>query len=201
MKRAIKECRAVLRPVQVELQPSREWLQQQAREHGLKYLLAHADDGVIWGRLDGEVLRIARDAAGQHADALACSPPLRVETLQQARLFGELAELLVWREDAGWKARLIRDEATEQITWKEAIDEYQLLWGTHGTALEMDFTLFRDGAQGLRHAVPVVLAIGAADVKAAPPRLLVRHYLADEDFARIVASRLVDLEPDKEDRS
>jgi hypothetical protein len=65
----------------------------------------------------------------------------------------------------------------------------------------MDFTLLRDGAQGLRHAVPVALAIGAADGKATPHRLLVRHYLADEDFARIVASRLVDLKPDNEDRS
>jgi CRISPR-associated protein (TIGR03984 family) len=199
MKRALKECRAALQPVQVE-SPTRDWLQQRARDHGLKYLLAHADDGVIWGRLDGEVLRIARDAAGENREAFACSPPLRVETLQQARLFGELAELLVWREDAGWKARLIRDEVAEQIAWKEAIDEHQLLWGTHGTALEMDFTLFRDGTQGLRHALPMALVTGAADGKATPHRLLVRHYLADEDFARIVASRLVDLVLDQGDR-
>src|SRR5437879_2621870 len=100
MNRTIKECRTVLQTVPVE-SPSRDWLQQQARDCGLKYLLAHADDGVIWGRLDGEVLRIARDVAGQNPEALACSPPLRVETLQQARLFGKLAELLVWREEAG----------------------------------------------------------------------------------------------------
>ena len=32
------------------------WLVTQARTHGLRFLLAHADDGVIWGRVDGTVL-------------------------------------------------------------------------------------------------------------------------------------------------
>ena len=32
-------------------EPTR-WLSQRMRTHKLKYLLAHADDGVIWGRLE-----------------------------------------------------------------------------------------------------------------------------------------------------
>src|SRR5262249_20518527 len=126
------------------------------------------------------------------------SPPLRVQALQQVRLFAQHAELLVWRGEGGWQARLIRD-GSDGNGWVEAVDERQLLWGTHGTRLDHDFTLLRDGAQGLRHAVPLALPIGPKG-DAIPPRLRVRHYLANESFARVVASRLVDLEPDKEDR-
>jgi hypothetical protein len=30
----------------------KQWLIKQASESNLRYLLAHADDGVIWGRFD-----------------------------------------------------------------------------------------------------------------------------------------------------
>jgi hypothetical protein len=81
-----------------------QWLSQQMYAHGLKYLLAHADDGVIWGRLDDEELITSHDVAPEY------SPPLRAATLQTVRLFARAGELFVWRDEAGvWTGRLIAE--------------------------------------------------------------------------------------------
>lgn len=175
------------------------WLEGKAKAHSLRWLLAHADDGVIWGKVDaGGALHTSHGAAKGNAIAETVCPPLRLATLQQARLFGDNAELLVWRDgDNALRARLIVDLKEGDATdgqpaglpdWMMAFDEPQLLWGTRGIALAPDFTLLEDGAQGLRHAVP--LPSGSLNL---PAQIDVRHYLAQEDFARVVVSRLVDL--------
>lgn len=192
MKREIKQHRAVVEPVVVDsLGDVKGWLQEQADKHNLKYLLAHADDGVIWGKVDTNGRLVTSDSVAPEV-----SPQLRAETLQQARLFAEHAELLLWRDgDNQWHARLIRDAAKgETATFTDAIDEPQVLWGTDPQPLGNDFTLMTDGAQGLRHAVPLRVE-GKFDEASRPLRLLVRHYLKDDDsgFTRIVASRLFDL--------
>jgi CRISPR-associated protein (TIGR03984 family) len=108
--------------------------------------------------------------------------------------------LLVWRDGEGnLQARLIRDkQSNEQSDWDDSLDEPYLIWGTHGIELPNEFTLLRDGSQGLRHAVPCKLVLGE-DGTTTPPRLVVRHYLAKEDFARIVVSRLIGLCEEKKD--
>jgi CRISPR-associated protein (TIGR03984 family) len=200
--RRIKPHPAVAEPVPVTaLDSVKDWLQQQATQRQLPWLLAHADDGVIWGRLVEGRLVTAHDVAQGDAAALPYCPELRTVTLQQARLFGDQAELLLWRDGENiWHARLIRDadQATgDNADWLDALDEWQMLWGTHGKPLANNFTRLWDGAQGLRHAVPMSLTL-ANGGKTTPPRLHVRHYLAkDEDFARIVASRLVSLEKEE----
>jgi len=124
------------------------WMLDRAQEFGLRYLLAHADDGVIWGRVDDENgllnLITARDAASEYdrqsrpAEPISIyCPALREVTLQQARLFSETAELLIWREDIQtWQARLIQDvcDPTE-ATWDESYIEPQMLWGNQGLDL------------------------------------------------------------------
>ncbi len=157
-----------------------------ARRHGLRWLLAHADDGVIWGEILESGLHLSSDAFPE------VSPPLRTVTLQQARLFGSQAELLIWRDGAAWRARLIRDISAEQEGEKFCEETY-LLWGTHVEERRNGFALLREGRQGLRHAPPL-------PENAKPPaRLRVRHYLAyDEDGqAYIACSRLVDLEVER----
>src|SRR5437879_2532631 len=72
-----------------------QWLCQQMRSHTLKYLLAHDDNGVIWGLLDGEELITSHEVAPNY------SPPLQAETLQMARLFAPKGELFVWRDETG----------------------------------------------------------------------------------------------------
>lgn len=163
----------------------RVWLAAQARQHGLRYMLIHADDGVIWGRLDKNGLRLSSDVAPE------VSPPLRDLTLQQCRLFGEGGELFLWRTDDGWTARSIRDEDGNS---DEYFDEDQVLWGTGVENIEDGFTVVFEG-QGLKHAVPIVAAPELFGRNKRPLRLKVRHYLVYDDagVARIALSRLVDV--------
>lgn len=163
-----------------------DWLADQARKYNLRYLLAHADDGVIWGRIDDAGLRTWHDTALQ-------SPQLRAATLQQCRLFGPTAELLMWRDGAGRNARLISDTGTNPDEW---IDEDHILWGSDIERIEDGFTLVRDGAQGMRHAVPIELT--DKQLKGHQLRLRTRHYVVynDDGEASIGLSRLVQLLPE-----
>lgn len=170
----------------------KDWLQKQAKERSLHYLLAHADDGVIWGRLDGEKLVTSFEAAKNDEEARKVCPELRTKTLQQARLFADHAELLLWRDgDGKWRARLIENASNDtEAEWLEAFDEPQLLWGTGDRSLSHGFTLLEDGTQGLRHAIPCSVKLKDEH----HIRLVVRHYVNRQGFMRVVASRLVKLE-------
>lgn len=157
-----------------------EAIQTQAALDRYTYLLAHSDDGVIWGFWDGSQLLLSSDKFP------AVSPPLRAETLWEARLFGDKAEWFLWREDSVWRGREIQD-------WQgnpgQCYDEDQLLWGTLVEVSQPPFTLLREGEQGIRHAPPKPFTA---------PRSLhlrVRHYLAEDASGAIYVrlSRLVDL--------
>lgn len=152
-------------------------LTELAQRYTLRWLLAHADDGVIWGELRADRLHLSGDAFP------AISPPLRAATLQQARLFGPQAEILLWKDNGVWFGRLIRDDANEV---EDAFDETHLLWGTDVEARQDGFTLLREGKEGLRHAPPL------PDDAQLPVRLQVRHYVAyDADGQAYIAySRL-----------
>jgi len=150
-----------------------EWLNRQATQYALAFALAFADDGVIWGRFDG--------AWKWSGDALAVSPPFRLNTLQQIRLFGADAELFLWRADRNWQGRVIVDGAGET---REYLDELQLLWGAKEGEEKNGFVLRRDRGQGLRHTPPLQIANEG--------KLRIRNYLDyDQDgCVKIIASRL-----------
>ncbi|HXK43686.1 MAG TPA: CRISPR-associated protein Csx19 [Anaerolineae bacterium] len=158
----------------------RQWLAAQTQPYGLNCLLAHADDGVIWGQVRDGGWHLSGDAFP------AISPPLRAVTLQQVRLFGPTAELLLWKDGTGWRARLIRDDAGES---GEYYDESHLLWGDKEEEPRDGFVLVRQGKEGLRHAPPLLQGAPL------PARLQVRHYLAyDLDGQAYIAyGRLVAL--------
>jgi hypothetical protein len=162
-----------------------DWIVAQARKFGLRYLLAHADDGVIWGRIDNDGLHISHGIA-------PTSPPLRASTLQQARIFGLPGEVLLWRDDDGWRARLVIDIPGDD----DIIDEDQILWGDTVETVKDGFTLLREGAQGMRHAVPIVIT--AEQLKHHQLRLRVRHYITENEDgeASITLSRLIQLLPE-----
>lgn len=190
------------------------WLVAQAKTNQMAtpcYLLAHATDGVIWGRLDkdGNLLTshdaLCKTKVSDKWDisrvkmAKKTLPPLRMETLQQARLFSSEAELFIWRDgDGEWNGRWLRNaNEGETPCWSESFDEPQLLWGTHATPLEHGFTLLEDGAQGLYHAVPLKAAIMNKDngeLKQSV-QLNIRHYLAydEQGQAYVAVSRLVEV--------
>jgi CRISPR-associated protein (TIGR03984 family) len=164
------------------------WLTTQAQKHDLRWLLAHADDGVIWGEMVGGELQLSSDTFDQ------VSPPLRLAILQQARLFGPDGELFLWRKDSGWGARLVREGEGEEA---EVFDERYLLWGTHLEEQKGRFALLRQGAEGLLHAPPIRPDTSNDQELVDVPCLVVRHVLDyDPDGqARVAFSRLVSVHP------
>ncbi|MCE7946714.1 MAG: TIGR03984 family CRISPR-associated protein [Chloroflexi bacterium CFX4] len=165
-------------PVAVDPIDPVKWLQEQVGSAGNDaLLLAHADDGVIWGKVVNNEL-------------IPKPQELKTETLQQARLFNENAEYFVWRDsDGNFHARIIKDGMGEGC---EYFDEDQILWGDHAEKSDSDgFTKMSDGAQGLVHHVPINVTKAKPDWR--PLRLTVRHYLKTDDngFVYVAFSRLV----------
>lgn len=171
----------------------RDWVAQQLAdpELDLRWLLAHCSDGVIWGVVDQGALKLSCDQGAFPERGLS----LRWPTLQQCRIFGPAAELVLWRgpEDA-WHATLRRDGVGDPV---EYIDEAQLLWGYYPPnatpTTRGGFLWLVEGSQGIAHAPPISTA--PLEHKRAP--LQVRHYLAEDEsgVTRIVASRLRSLDP------
>lgn len=168
-----------------------KWLESQAPSvsEQIPYLLAHAEDGVIWGRFDDGKLTIANKVFTE-----SNFPNLRLCTLQQCRIFGKQGEVLLWKCGEKWKWRSLGDLAEDKI------EERQILWGTHGEIRD-NFTLLWDGSQGLKHAVPLRIVIGGDRKLDKPVRLVVNHYIHynEDGFARIYLSRLVDLTTKEKD--
>jgi CRISPR-associated protein (TIGR03984 family) len=170
----------------------KKWIECKAQKYNLKYLLAHAEDGVVWGRFDNEELKTSGDVFTEFAK-------LRSQTLQECRIFSkDGGEVHLWRNGKEWRSHFTEDR---HYKLEETIEERQILWGTHGQK-ESNFTLLRDGSQGLRHAVPFTdIALGIDNKLLNPVRLVVHHYITYDDVgvARISHSRLVDLTTKEKD--
>ncbi|WP_165774755.1 type III-D CRISPR-associated protein Csx19 [Candidatus Viridilinea mediisalina] len=166
----------------------RAWLTAQAVQHGLRWLLAHADNGIIWGEVREGQLKLASEALGLQELRLARA------TLQQARLFGPNGELRLWQGPKGLQAHLCHDEPDESHTTPSYFDETYLLWGTHRERSNDGFSLLLEGAQGIRHTPPLAFNPNEDTQRA---KLLVRHYVKADatGVVRVVASRLVELQP------
>ena len=160
----------------------KSWLVKQAEGQENCWLLAHADDGVIWGYVNGVSLALS-------GDAFYVSPPFNPSTLQQARLFWDSGEILIWRGVHGLVGRKIIEGQGEEV---EFFDTKPLLWGTEVESTSGNFVLLGEGEQGLRHAPPLVIA-GNQGPEA---RLVVRNYLSyeeDSGQAYVSLNRLVEL--------
>jgi CRISPR-associated protein (TIGR03984 family) len=152
---------------------------------GLNWMLAHCDDGVTWGRYDAGP-RVWRQS---HQVAPEVSPPIRSESLHELRFFGESAEVLIWRTEAGLRGRIIRD-TNASIEFEES----RILLGTQVLEqLDHDFTRVSDGT-GAEQVVPLV--VSDDQLRDGRVRLVVRHYYESDTetgVVRIVATRLVRL--------
>ncbi len=165
------------------------WLMQQPAVGSKAWLLAHCDDGVIWGKICQNRLLLSGDVFPE------VSPPLRSLTLQEARLFGEFAEVHVWRGDNGFNACRIEDNG--QVDEAMVIEEY-LLWGSRMESLEScrnGFTLVVEGSRGIRQAVPLELDPDLFQRCRHPLRIKMRHYMnCDGDGQVYIAGgRLCDI--------
>lgn len=161
------------------------WLAEHTKNPELMWLLAHALDGVIWGRFEHGRLITSHEADGT-------LPALDFDTLIQCRIFGATAEVMLWKNGTHvWQQTVLTDSA-------EFIDEEQMLWGDHGKDIGQGFTLLSDGSQQLHHAVPIEmsqLSFNRTPVHR-PVRLKVRHLLSEDTQTGAVfirASRLVNL--------
>lgn len=121
-----------------------DWICQQSGT--TSWILAHAIDGVIWGWANVDELHTSHDVAPE------ISPPLRLETLQQLRLFNPDYEVKLLCSGNNWSAIHITDAEDVDAA---AIDEQQLLWGTQAMLLSEDFMILKDGSQGLMHVMPL----------------------------------------------
>lgn len=179
-------------------QDLRDWLEGQAKQHNLRYLLAHAEDGVIWGRFDDDVLKTSGDVLFDKCTKFHPAK-LRSLTLQQCRIFGNNCEVMLWKVDKNWKARSIED--TQDCSYLP--DEHQILWGTKPEQEKDGFTLVADGQEGLKHAVPLInIPFDQSKNLYRPLRLTVRHYLdeaPETGVVRVYLSRLVDLTTKEKD--
>lgn len=174
------------------------WLCQQAQPDDI--LLVTQTDGVIWG--------VPTEATGWATSSdipNSGSPASNAELVWEARLFNARREVLVWRDNSHWQARTIADEVNADLNsappdfceydFCEYYDEHYLLWGTTGVTAQTKgagFLIVCEGAQGIRHAPPS--SDPNLNVSAARRLCLrVRHYLAPDEIARTVATRLVEL--------
>lgn len=164
-----------------------------ARDAGLRCLLATTGGAVVWGR---------KEKGGW---LLSTGNALPAAELLEMRAFGPDAEVFVWRDESGLRARRRVDGQGEKAF--DTFEETQLLWGTArdtATTVPDGFTPLYDGDQGLRHAPPLALdeTYFVRDEKDKqyghrPARLLLRHYIDRNDttgVARIVDTRLVKVE-------
>jgi CRISPR-associated protein (TIGR03984 family) len=140
-----------------DIKDLREWLQTYASDKKLSYLLAFADDGVIWGWFDGKQLATAPETWAQ----------LRIQTIQRIHIFGQAGELRIFRTRDGFETTWLEDAGWEPSNW---INERYLLWG-EGEYSKDNFTLMVEGLQGLRHMPPV------PDGQGKSAYIDVRHYI------------------------
>lgn len=155
-----------------------------AQNPEMPYLLAHTDDGVVWGIIEKGVLNLSSQ---QQWQAVSRQAQLTGMKIQQLRLFGPAGELFFWRVEEGvFNGRYLTDAPTPPT---DSYEEYHLLWG-EGVETGGKFTLLRDGEQELYHAPPLPQARGRR------VRLKVRHYIEYDarQQAYVGLSRLVDLE-------
>jgi CRISPR-associated protein (TIGR03984 family) len=166
---------------------------EQAKD--LVWALAHCDDGVTWGWFDK---RESIWRLGSHA-APEVSPPIREQTLQELRLFGETGEVLIWRTEEGLHGRVLCDLAlpTDRVDKADPLrpsDEARILrgdsvrgGGEHGFTRVVDRT-------GAEQVVPAKVL--SEQLRKRRVRLHVRHYWEQDPESgavRIAVTRLVKL--------
>ena len=162
-----------------------KWLEEQAQAHQFQFLLAHADDAVIWGRFAPDTCKLTLRSWKLHEDSF--------RYLQQLRAFGQHAELLLWKSWDRWRGRLITDKQ-ESSENRYYYDENQILVGNRAEPdTESGFTHLWEG-HGLHHVVPIA-ADPYPEMSERHIRLRLRHYLAPDDdgFYGISLSRLVEV--------
>lgn len=153
----------------------KSWLTEHLKKHD--YLLAFADNGVIWGKMAGEKLITSHDINEEG------SPELRGKTLQQAFIFNGEEEIRLFRDEMNqWQARQVKDGDSDEV-----IKESQILWGDK---LDKDENQSKD--TGFIRLL--------AERKGMPPQIfpISDAFDASKNCVRLAVHHLVDYTPDGE---
>jgi len=164
-----------------------------------EWLLVHCQDGVTWGRFDQEG---GKWCMGSDVPP-DISPPVRSERLLEFRVFGQTAEVLIWKSDKGLLGRILVDQRTGMTAPKPPVylspsDESRVIRGDNILEVfdEHGFTRITDGT-GAEQVVPVTLhgeTIAEHHSQPVLLRLIVRHYYeqdSDSGAVRVAVTRLV----------
>lgn len=164
------------------------WIKKQTELGDKVWLLAFADDGIITGKMDQQGCLIT---SGDQDPTL---PQMDSTTLQRLHLFGENAEIRLWKRDDSWNFCRLSDKPGEE---NASFDEKYLLWGTTiddslDGHVPTGFTPVMEGIQGQHFILPLSASQNHLKRRAT---LAIRHYLQynDDGEARIIASRLISL--------
>lgn len=156
---------------------------------GLRWLLAHGEEGVTWGR---------RASAGEWQLASTrfpeVAPPVRPETLSTLRLFGPEQEVLVWRTDGELRGRRASDDSDAVPDWLRPRPERRVVLGDRLIERRDGFCRVAS-ATGAEQVLPFDLRQEQFRGRS-PLRLVVRHHfesLAESGVVRVALTRLVDL--------
>lgn len=170
------------------------WFAEQRALGSAAWLLAYAEDGVIWGKLAGGALVLPQTE----------TPTLSSQTLLEARLFNAQGEIHLWRTAEGFSACVV----TDMPDGHGAFDEVQRLWGTdfdRESQVGDGFTLLVDGREGLRHAVPFAIPTNyftKRHPRFHPALIQTRHYFQvdqETSVTSIALSRLVSVKSESFD--
>lgn len=162
-----------------------DWLTQSgpcpSEARDFAYALAHCHSGVTWGYWD----------AGRDRWRLSCEvdsdlcPSPKQFTIQELRVFGPTAEVLIWTCDEGLQGRLLADDEADAPVDRSLrpLDEGRRLRGEpHPGAGEAGFIRYADRG-GSQQLAP----------ESFPQSFSVRHYFEQDletGAVRIAASRL-----------
>ncbi|HEY9869025.1 MAG TPA: CRISPR-associated protein Csx19, partial [Candidatus Obscuribacterales bacterium] len=129
------------------------------------------------------------------------SPPIRRETLQELRLFGDEVEIFIWRADAAFTGRLLRELDPPEDRENDSnplrpSDEDRVVRGDSVLAkCDHGFTHVVDRT-GAEQVLPI--SVTTEQLQSRRVRLRVTHYYEkaeDTGVVRMAATRLVRLTP------
>lgn len=163
------------------------------------WVLGHAMDGVIWGKVCGGSLILAHDVEdvegmwSDGTDKQRWGAPLVTDTLMDLRIFNPDQELRLWRYDQCLRACLVKESKIHN--GYQSYDEGQILLAGNriGKPERIGKVIFSllEGPAGQRQAIPVDW-----DGKEQTYRLWVRHYVfprEDNGMLTVVESRLLEV--------
>lgn len=166
-----------------------------AIENGIKILLVHALDGVIWGRIKKNDLFLSCDieTGNDHH-----SPEFRWSTITQLRMFSDKSELFLRRtSNRHVITRFISEnEKDTEPDYRMTMSEDYLLWGNYAEPVDSVFSRLEDRRKGFVHFAPVTTD-NQITVRAEKsiPVIGVRHYVKEDrsGFFDVAATRLMNV--------